>query len=114
MTARVSVPESIRNDSLRLQERIQGLQDNLAYDYTTNAALLFHSKAQLRGMHMALERVHKGTYGRCQACGGDIEAERLELLPNTPICSACACGRSLIMEGCHEHIHSSGSAFEAQ
>jgi len=88
--AGMSIAEHIEIESLRLQERIRRLQDNLVYDYTTNAALLSHSKAQLRGMQKALERLYSGTYGLCEACGGRIEADRLEILPDTTTCSACA------------------------
>jgi hypothetical protein len=28
--------------------------------------------------------------GICQKCGGDISAERLDLLPSTPFCKNCA------------------------
>jgi len=34
----------------------------------------------------ALDRVERGAYGRCVACGRPIPAERLELLPETPYC----------------------------
>jgi RNA polymerase-binding transcription factor DksA len=31
----------------------------------------------------------EGTYGRCERCGATIGTERLEVLPQTPICMAC-------------------------
>ncbi|MEN2998558.1 MAG: TraR/DksA C4-type zinc finger protein [Brevinematia bacterium] len=38
----------------------------------------------------ALRRIEDGTYGKCKLCGAEIEIERLEALPYTDICSACA------------------------
>lgn len=38
----------------------------------------------------ALERIKAGQYGICVSCGGDISAERLDILPFTPVCKACA------------------------
>ena len=34
----------------------------------------------------ALERMRRGTYGRCTVCDAEIPAERLEALPWTPYC----------------------------
>jgi DnaK suppressor protein len=39
---------------------------------------------------LALRKLGEGTYGRCDGCGGQIEAERLEALPTTWRCSTCA------------------------
>lgn len=41
---------------------------------------------RLREVDEALDRLDQGTYGRCQVCGRDIPAERLELVPETPYC----------------------------
>lgn len=38
----------------------------------------------------ALERIENGEYGACAKCGNDIADARLELLPDTPLCVACA------------------------
>lgn len=38
----------------------------------------------------ALARLEDGTYGYCQRCGRPIPRERLEALPATPYCVACA------------------------
>ena len=34
----------------------------------------------------ALARIADGTYGRCEHCGREIEAERLEALPYATLC----------------------------
>lgn len=40
----------------------------------------------------ALRRIEGGTYGICVQCGEDIPQKRLELLPHTPLCTACMSG----------------------
>ena len=37
----------------------------------------------------ALGRIDKGTYGQCTQCGNDIAPERLEAVPNAPLCIDC-------------------------
>lgn len=43
-----------------------------------------------RECEMALQRLSHGQFGVCQRCGHEIEGDRLNTLPNTPYCSACA------------------------
>jgi DnaK suppressor protein len=37
----------------------------------------------------ALEKIEKGTYGKCENCGQDIDPERLEALPQATLCVNC-------------------------
>ncbi|MGK7754739.1 MULTISPECIES: TraR/DksA family transcriptional regulator [unclassified Roseovarius] len=46
--------------------------------------------AELRRIDAALARIEAGTYGTCQRCGESIAEARLEFLPDTPCCTACA------------------------
>ena len=48
--------------------------------------------AELRRIDAALARVEDGTYGDCLQCGEPISAERLAVLPATPLCKICAAG----------------------
>ena len=38
----------------------------------------------------ALKRIRDGEYGICVRCGEDIAQERLDVLPDTPLCKNCA------------------------
>jgi DnaK suppressor protein len=38
----------------------------------------------------AVERLDAGTYGRCASCGGAVEVERLEAVPEADTCMSCA------------------------
>jgi DnaK suppressor protein len=41
------------------------------------------------GIRAALDRLARGTYGRCIRCGGAILAARLEVLPHAETCMEC-------------------------
>jgi RNA polymerase-binding transcription factor DksA len=44
----------------------------------------------LRQIEAALHRIAEGVYGSCAKCGARIEEARLDSLPATPFCRACA------------------------
>ena len=46
--------------------------------------------SELRQIDAALARINDGTYGECVKCGKKISAERLDAVPATPFCVACA------------------------
>jgi RNA polymerase-binding transcription factor DksA len=50
-------------------------------------------KAEIAAIRAALGRIETGSYGICAKCGDDIAPERLDLLPHTPLCAACAGAR---------------------
>lgn len=41
-------------------------------------------------INAALQRMDDGAYGICTKCGAEISEARLDLLPWTPFCRACA------------------------
>ena len=45
--------------------------------------------AELRAIEYALARVRAGSYGICRGCGEPIPEERLEAIPETPLCIDC-------------------------
>jgi RNA polymerase-binding transcription factor DksA len=46
--------------------------------------------AEIRIIEAALARIGAGEYGACTRCGNDIAEARLDVLPWTPFCPACA------------------------
>jgi RNA polymerase-binding transcription factor DksA len=46
-------------------------------------------RAQLALVTAALERLERGTWGRCTACGEPIDAGRLRVMPEAPRCGRC-------------------------
>ncbi len=45
---------------------------------------------EIARIRAALARLRDGTYGTCTVCGEAISTERLDVLPETPICRVCA------------------------
>lgn len=45
---------------------------------------------ELRLIESALVRIASGEYGFCAACGNEIAAGRLQVLPHAPLCRDCA------------------------
>lgn len=47
-------------------------------------------RIELEQIHNAVERINRGEYGICTVCGETISVGRLEALPYTDRCIACA------------------------
>lgn len=47
---------------------------------------------EVKRINAALERVEAGTYGICVRCGDQISEDRLDIVPDTPLCRTCAAG----------------------
>jgi RNA polymerase-binding transcription factor DksA len=55
-------------------------------------ALTVGAETALAEVQAALRRMDVGTYGACERCGGAIEIERLEVLPQAALCLPCQSG----------------------
>lgn len=53
-------------------------------------ALLAEAEAGMRQVGLARLRLADGSYGLCQRCGEPVEQARLQALPATEFCLACA------------------------
>ena len=49
-------------------------------------------QAEIAKIRAALKRMRDGVYGECARCAGQISTERLDVLPDTPLCKSCAVG----------------------
>ena len=49
-------------------------------------SILEQLEAELDDLDRALRKLDEGTYGTCEACGKEIPAERLEIMPGTRFC----------------------------
>jgi RNA polymerase-binding transcription factor DksA len=65
-----------------------------AFERQHVAALLTQARDHLDKLALALERLEQGDYGRCEGCGKQIPAERLEVRPAASTCVVCATTRS--------------------
>lgn len=52
-------------------------------------ALLDNTRVLLTKVDEALARIEKGTFGRCELCGREIDRKRLEAVPYTTLCREC-------------------------
>ncbi len=48
-----------------------------------------HSWNDIVRIDFALRRIDEGQYGLCTQCGAPIELDRLNFMPETPLCSLC-------------------------
>lgn len=61
-----------------------------AFERAHVASLMAAAREHLAELDRALERLERGQYGRCEACGGTIPPERLEIRPAATHCVGCA------------------------
>jgi len=60
-----------------------------AQEYENLLSLEQNLEVKLRDVNLALEKIGKGEYGKCQKCGKEIEEERLLVYPGAKLCIAC-------------------------
>ncbi|MBQ3421044.1 MAG: TraR/DksA C4-type zinc finger protein [Romboutsia sp.] len=53
-------------------------------------SLITHERGRLYQINKALDKIESGTYGICEICKKNIDEERLDLIPETGLCSSCA------------------------
>ena len=47
------------------------------------------TRGEIADIETALTRINKGTFGRCEGCGGEIGDKRLEAVPTSTVCMSC-------------------------
>ncbi len=87
----------LRREVLEIEDR---LDDEPSKDWADRAserqgdevleALGTQDMSELRQIDAAISRIQAGTYGLCVECGELISLARLDALPATPFCAACA------------------------
>ena len=81
---------------LRRDDPFANVDRSLIVEPGTDAAALFgheqiavlegRLKNDLSEIELALKKIKKGTYGKCEKCGRGIEAKRLEAKPSAIYC----------------------------
>jgi RNA polymerase-binding transcription factor DksA len=56
------------------------------FEMEKNVSLMEQVEDELQEIDLAVQRLERGTYGRCQACGRPIGDERLEAMPAARFC----------------------------
>jgi len=60
------------------------------FDQELDAAVYTRFHDKLHAVEAALKRLEIGEYGKCSRCGAEIPEGRLQSVPETPYCLACA------------------------
>ena len=63
---------------------------SFTFERERDLSLVGNAKDLIDKVEHALARIDSGRFGRCEACGAPIEAERLDALPYTTLCLADA------------------------
>jgi DnaK suppressor protein len=74
----------------REYEEAIGDDDVIQEDRDSARQILEEATARLRSAERAVERIESGEYGRCESCGAEIAAERLDAIPDATTCRACS------------------------
>ena len=70
----------------------QALEDaaDQVEEYVTLLPIEHNLELRLRDINLALEKIKKGKYGKCEKCGKNIKEERLKVYPEARVCSKCS------------------------
>lgn len=58
-------------------------------EYATRLPIEYSLETQLRDINLALEKIEKGNYGRCEKCKQEISEQRLRIYPAARFCLKC-------------------------
>ena len=58
-------------------------------EYATLLPIEHSLELRVQNIDKALDKIKKGTYGKCAKCGKPISDERLEAYPAAELCSKC-------------------------
>jgi len=58
-------------------------------EYETLLPIEFNLENRLRDINLALEKIEKGEYGKCEKCQKKIPQERLKIYPEARTCNKC-------------------------
>lgn len=93
---RAQLLDRYRAQQARLDEELESYESEYVEhaaeqaDATRGSILSDLDKRRLDAIVAALHRIEAGTYGVCLRCGEPIDRDRLEALPETPLCISCA------------------------
>ncbi len=63
---------------------------HITYDELSRYVLAERELYLIKEIDIALRKIARGEYGKCERCGAEIEPERLKLIPWTRYCSKCS------------------------
>ena len=76
-------------DSERLVDNKEDEDAREEVGHETIEAQINQLQSTLKDIELALEKIKKGTYGKCEICGRPISLERLKIAPAARFCVEC-------------------------
>lgn len=69
----------------------QALEDaaDQVEEYSNLLAIEHNMELRVQDINLALDKIKKGKYGKCEKCGKDIDKERLAIYPEARFCVKC-------------------------
>lgn len=67
---------------------LEGAADEVE-EYSTLLPIEYSLENRLKEITAALEKIGKGTFGKCEKCGKEIDGERLKVCPEAKLCLNC-------------------------
>lgn len=58
-------------------------------EYEARLPVEFSLETRLKDINLALEKIKKGKYGKCESCGKEIAKKRLKVYPEARLCMKC-------------------------
>lgn len=58
-------------------------------EYSTLLPIEFSLETRLKNINLALEKIKRGSYGKCEKCRKEISKERLRVQPEARNCDKC-------------------------
>jgi len=58
-------------------------------EYSALLPIEYALETKLRNINLALEKIKKSQYGKCEKCGQEIKKERLKIHPEAKLCLKC-------------------------
>lgn len=94
----------LRQRMIELQQRLDKIKEDVVQPHSSDFAeqaqerendevldqIGNETRAAIRQINAALQRISDGTYGDCETCGEEIALGRLEVIPETTRCVNCA------------------------
>jgi RNA polymerase-binding transcription factor DksA len=71
------------------EERDDEVNANEVEEWTNQTSVVNVLIKDLKAVELALDKMEKGVYGKCEVCGIDIPAERLKAFPEARTCTKC-------------------------
>lgn len=58
-------------------------------EYSNLLSLEYNLETRFKDINLALEKIERGNYGKCEKCGKEISKERLKVYPVAKTCGKC-------------------------